>query len=207
MGRTSSGCTNSHPLYCTLRAERRAKEEERKERKENAKERRVDQLDARTEWWIELDAAEKQTRSMAKPHLNAAERMYDAALKCKTFTNADGFGKERAEARTARHGKPSGGGAKGAREAHGARRTGDERDEAALRTSRKANVHFPRHASTIAEIKNKAEEERANLRSTVRAVKLERAKRVQLSSERRRKRKTIITRRHKRCERCERRDQ
>ena len=37
------------------------------------------------------------------------------------------------------------------------------------------NVHFPRHASTIAEIKNKAEEERANLRSTV-GARLERAR-------------------------------
>ena len=73
-----------------LRAERRAKEEERKERKENAKERRVDQLDARMEWLDrELDTAEKQTRSMAKMHLNAAERMFDAALKCKKQMRMD----------------------------------------------------------------------------------------------------------------------
>ena len=41
--------------------------------------------------WLdrELDAAEKQTRSMAKMHLNAAERMFDAALKCKKQMRMD----------------------------------------------------------------------------------------------------------------------
>ena len=157
-----------------LRAERRAKEEERKERKENAKERRVDQLDARTEWLDrELDAAEKQTRSMAKLHLNAAERMYDAALKCKKQMRMDleksmrrafdAFVKEAEEVRKAH-------------EKHTALAERAMKEMKLRFEHQEMNVHFPRHASTIAEIKNKAEEERANLRSTV-GAKLERAKR------------------------------
>ena len=157
-----------------LRAERRAKEEERKERKENAKERRVDQLDARTEWLDrELDAAEKQTRSMAKLHLNAAERMYDAALKCKKQMRMDleksmrrAFDAFVIEAEEVRK----------AHEKHTALAERAMKEMKLRFEHQEMNVHFPRHASTIAEIKNKAEEERANLRSTV-GAKLERAKR------------------------------
>ena len=157
-----------------LRAERCAKEEERKERKENAKERRVDQLDARMEWLDrELDAAEKQTRSMAKMHLNAAERMFDAALKCKKQMRMDleksmrrafdAFVREAEEVRKAH-------------EKHTALAERAMKEMKLRFENQEMNVHFPRHASTIAEIKNKAEEERANLGSTV-GAKLERAKR------------------------------
>ena len=104
----------------------------KKGRKENAKERRVDQLDARMVVGSRVGRG-GETDEVDKMHLNAAERMFDAALKCKKQMRMDleksmrrafdAFVREAEEV------------AKGARK-HTARRTGDERDEAALRKSR-----------------------------------------------------------------------
>ena len=156
------------------RAERRKTREERKERREIAKERLVDRLDERTEKLDrELDVAEKQTRAMAKAHLETAERIYDAALKCKEQMRMDlemsmrkafaAFAKESEEVR----------------KAHEERVAVAERAMKEMKMrfeNQEINVHFPRHASTMAEIKNQAEEERANLRSTL-GARLERVKR------------------------------
>ena len=156
------------------RAERRKTREERKERREIAKERLVDRLDERTEKLDrELDVAEKQTRAMAKAHLETAERIYDAALKCKERMRMDleesmrkafaAFAKESEEVR----------------KAHEERMAVAERAMKEIKMrfeNQEMNVHFPRHASTMAEIKNQAEEERANLRSTL-GARLERVKR------------------------------
>ena len=156
------------------RAERRKTREERKERREIAKERLVDRLDERTEKLDrELDVAEKQTRAMAKVHLETAERIYDAALKCKEQMRMD-LEESMRKAFTAF-----------AKESEEVRKAHEERVAVAERAmkemkmrfeNQEMNVHFPRHASTMAEIKNQAEEERANLRSTL-GARLERVKR------------------------------
>lgn len=156
------------------RAERRKTREERKDRREIAKERLVDRLDEKTEKLDrELDMAEKQTRAMAKAHLETAERIYDAALKCKKQMRMD-LEESMRKAFAAF-----------AKEAEEVRKTHEERVAVAERAmkempmrfeNQELNSNFPRHASTMAEIKNQAEEERANLRSTL-GARLERARR------------------------------
>jgi len=156
------------------RCERRKTREERKDRREIAKERLVDRLDEKTEKLDrELDVAEKQTRAMAKAHLETAERIYDAALKCKKQMRMD-LEESMRKAFAAF-----------AKEAEEVRKTHEERVAVAERAmkeitmrfeNQELNSNFPRHASTMAEIKNQAEEERANLRSTL-GARLERARR------------------------------
>lgn len=147
------------------RTERMKTREERKERNEIAKERLVDRLDETTEKFDrELDVAEKQTRAMANAHLETAEKIIEAAIKCKARMREDlEQSMLRAFAAFAKE-------TEAVKKAHAERM---EKAEKALNDlkirfeSKETNVHFPRHASTMAEIKNQAEEERANLRSTV----------------------------------------
>ena len=156
------------------RCERRKTREERKDRREITKERLVDRLDEKTEKLDrELDVAEKQTRAMAKAHLETAEMIYDAALKCKKQMRMD-LEESMRKAFSAF-----------AKEAEEVRKTHEERVAVAERAmkemttrfeNQELNSNFPRHASTMAEIKNQAEEERANLRSTL-GARLERARR------------------------------
>ena len=117
--------------------------------------------------------AEKQTRAMAKAHLETAEKIYDAALKCKKQMRKD---LEESMPQAARA---------FAKEAEEVRKTHEERVAVAERAmkemttrfeNQELNSNFPRHASTMAEIKNQAEEERANLRLYARR-QIERARR------------------------------
>ena len=110
---------------------------------------------------------------MAKAHLETAERIYDAALKCKKQMRMD-LEESMRKAFAAF-----------AKEAEKVRKTHEERVAVAERAmkemttrfeNQELNSNFPRHASTMAEIKNQAEEERANLRSTL-GARLERARR------------------------------